>query len=97
MNALFWLIDNVLGIYVFLIFVWVVISWLVAFNVINTYNQFVRTVMHFLHKIMEPACAPIRRVIPPIGGIDLSPLVLLLAVQFFRYLIWNDIRPAILY
>ena len=93
MQAIFWLIDSVLGIYMLFLFVWVIISWLVAFNVINTYNRFVAMVMDFLYRLTEPGLRPIRRFMPNLGGIDLSPLVLLLAVQFLRVLLRTSIAP----
>ena len=93
MQAIFWLIDSVLGIYMMFLFVWVIISWLVAFNVINTYNRFVAMVMDFLYRLTEPGLRPIRRFMPNLGGIDLSPLVLLLAVQFLRVLLRTSVAP----
>lgn len=93
MQAIFWLIDSVLGIYMLFLFVWVIISWLVAFNVINTYNRFVAMVMDFLYRLTEPGLRPIRRFMPNLGGIDLSPLVLLLAVQFLRVLLRTSVAP----
>ena len=93
MQAIFWLIDSVLGIYMLFLFVWVIISWLVAFNVINTYNRFVAMVMDFLYRLTEPGLRPIRRFMPNLGGIDLSPLVMLLAVQFLRVLLRTSVAP----
>lgn len=61
-----------------------IISWLVAFNVINTHNQFVRTVLHFLDRLVDPLVRPIRRFMPDLGGIDLSPAVLIIALIFLR-------------
>lgn len=94
MRAVFWLIDAVLEIYIFLLIVWVIMSWLVAFNVINTYNQFVAMVMDFLFRITEPVLRPIRNFMPNLGGLDLSPLILLLLIQFFRILLHENIAPA---
>lgn len=70
-------------------FLWAIIisavmSWLVAFNVINTHNRFVYTVGDFLHRITEPALRPIRSVVPVMGGVDLSPMVLILIIFFLR-------------
>ena len=74
------------------IFVWIVIidvilGWLINFDVINRGNNLVRTVQDFTHAITEPCLRPIRRTIPPIGGLDLSPLVLIIAVWIFQALI----------
>ncbi len=96
MNALFWLIDQVIGLYITLVIVQVVLSWLVAFNVINTRNRFVYMVGDFLYRITEPALKPIRRLLPTMGGIDLSPVVLILGLYFLRVLLPRDILPAFL-
>ncbi len=96
MNALFWLIDQVIGLYITLVIVQVVLSWLVAFNVINTRNRFVYMVGDFLYRITEPALKPIRRLLPTMGGIDLSPVVLILGLYFLRMLLLRDIMPAVL-
>ena len=96
MNALFWLIDQVIGLYITLVIVQVVLSWLVAFNVINTRNRFVYMVGESLYRITEPALKPIRRLLPTMGGIDLSPVVLILGLYFLRVLLLRDIMPAFL-
>ena len=96
MNALFWLIDQVIGFYITLVIVQVVLSWLVAFNVINTRNRFVYMVGDFLYRITEPALKPIRRLLPTMGGIDLSPVVLILGLYFLRRLLSIDIKPVFL-
>jgi YggT family protein len=96
MNALFWLIDQVIGLYITLVIVQVVLSWLVTFNVINTGNRFVYMVGDFLYRITEPALKPIRRLLPNMGGIDLSPVVLILGLYFLRVLLLRDVMPAFL-
>ena len=96
MYAFFWLIDTVLGIYITLVFVQVVLSWLVAFNVVNTRNRFVYLVGDFLHRVTEPALRPIRRLLPSLGGFDLSPVVLLLGLYFIRQLLIHDLAPRLL-
>ena len=96
MNALFWLIDQVIGFYITLVIVQVVLSWLVAFNVINTRNRFVYLVGNFLYRITEPALKPIRRLLPNLGGMDLSPVVLILGLYFARVLLLRDIMPIFL-
>ncbi len=93
MHAFFWLIDTVIGFYITLVIVQVVLSWLVAFNVINTSNRFVYMVGDFLYRITEPALKPIRRLLPTMGGIDLSPVVLILGLYFLRVLLLRDIMP----
>ncbi len=96
MYAIFWLIDTVLGIYITLVLVQVVLSWLVSFNVVNTGNRFVYLVGDFLYRVTEPALRPIRRMLPSFGGIDLSPVVLLLGLYFFRQLLIHDLAPRLL-
>ncbi len=96
MNALFWLIDQVIGLYITLVIVQVVLSWLVAFNVVNTRNRFVYMVGDFLYRITEPALKPIRRLLPNMGGMDLSPVVLILGLYFARVLLLRDIMPIFL-
>jgi YggT family protein len=86
MQSLFLLIDVILELYIWLLFIWVVISWLVAFEIINTRNRVVYVVTDFLHRITEPVLRPIRRVIPTLSGIDISPVVLILGIWFLRNL-----------
>ncbi len=93
MTALFWLIDTVIGFYVTLVIVQVVLSWLVAFNVVNTKNRFVYLVGDFLYRLTEPALRPIRRLLPAMGGMDLSPVVLIIGLYFLQILVKRDIRP----
>ena len=74
------------------LFIWVVIagailSWLIAFNVVNTSNRFVYTVAEMLYRITEPALRPIRSVIPNLGGIDISPVILILFLLFIRVVV----------
>lgn len=71
-----------IDLYIWAIIISAILSWLVAFNVINTSNRFVYMVGDFLYRITEPALRPIRKVLPVMGGIDLSPIVLLLALWF---------------
>ena len=78
------LVTSVIMLYFWMILIQVVMSWLVVFNVINTQNRFVYMVGDFLHKIPEPALGPIRRILPSLGGIDLSPVVLILLLVFVQ-------------
>jgi YggT family protein len=75
---------NVIGLYLFIIFVWVIASWLQMFGVINTRNPMVRNILNALSAFVEPVIAPIRRVIPSMGGLDLSPIILIFALYFVR-------------
>ena len=96
MLALIQTIVLALDIYWWILIAAAVFSWLFAFNVINSRNQFVSAVGTFLYRVTEPALRPIRRVLPDLGGIDISPVVLLLIIFFLRQLIINTIAPALL-
>lgn len=87
MLAVWQLIDTIISIYMYAVIISVVLTWLVQFNVVNTSNRFVYMVGDFLYRITEPVLKRIRSVVPPIGGIDLSPLVLLLGLVFVRNLL----------
>ena len=89
MRSFYLLVDTVLGLYWWALILYVILSWLIALNVINTYNRFVNSVGGFLHRVTEPALRPIRSFVPVMGGIDLSPLVLLLIIWFVRNLLWE--------
>ena len=86
-NPFLWLIDTVLYVYFWIILATVVMSWLVAFNVINGSNPYVRQTGYALGRLTEPLLGPIRRRLPDLGGIDISPIVLLIGLQFVRYLV----------
>ena len=96
MNAIIFLLLSVLDIIWWFVIIGVVMSWLVAFNVINLQNQFVFSVYQSLNGIVEPMLRPIRRFLPDMGGIDISPIVLLLAISFLRIFIANDLAPRLL-
>ena len=81
------LVSSVMMLYFWMILIQVVMSWLVAFNVINTQNRFVYPGGNFLQRITEPALGPIRRLLPNLGGIDLSPVVLILLLVFVQNLL----------
>ena len=87
MRALLDVILLALNLYVWLLIAAAVLSWLVAFNVVNTRNDFVRSLLDFLYRITEPALRPIRRFLPNLGGIDISPVILILLLLFARNLI----------
>lgn len=91
MHSFIILIDTVVNIYIWLLIASAILSWLVAFNVINTRNRFVYAVGDFLFRVTEPALRPIRRVLPNLGGIDLSPVVLILLLVFLRNLLFEYI------
>jgi YggT family protein len=95
MKVLFGVIDIALGWYMVLVLAAVIVSWLVAFNVVNTRNQFVSMVGEFLYRITEPALRPIRNVLPNLGGIDISPVILFLIIIFLRGVIAEYIIPNV--
>jgi YggT family protein len=87
MRALFWLLDTAINLYVWALIIAAVLSVLLAFHVLDTRNRFVWTVADFFHRLTEPALAPIRRRLPNLGGVDLSPLVLILLLSALRILL----------
>ena len=89
MYSLYKLIDTVLDMYTWVIIAGAIASWLVAFGVVNTRNQVIRWIIDFLYRITEPALRPIRRVLPNLGGVDISPVILLLGLFFLRSLLWE--------
>ena len=94
MIALFHTIDLALNLYTWVLIISAIFSWLYAFNVINTYNDFVRQVLFALQKITEPVYRPVRRIMPDFGQLDLSPLVVLLLIYIARMVIGYGIVQA---
>ncbi|MCC5980811.1 MAG: YggT family protein [Oceanicaulis sp.] len=89
-------IIPLLNLLVLVVFINVIMSWLVAFNVVNPRNQFVNTVWRLTSAITEPLLSPIRRILPPLGGIDLSPIILLLLIFFIReWVIMGQLFPLL--
>ena len=95
MRALFLVIDLALEIYIWIVIAAAIFSWLVAFHVVNTRNQVVGMIGEFLYRITEPVLRPIRNLLPNLGGIDVSPVVLLLIIIFIRYVIQLYILPNV--
>jgi len=92
-NPIVALLLALLDLYWWVVVIAVVVSWLVAFGVLNTYNEFARTIIRALAALTEPVFRQIRRVIPPIGGLDLSPLIVLIAIWFLQYvLVWVETK-----
>jgi YggT family protein len=96
MRALLLLVDTVITIYIWLLIAQAVLSWLVVFGVANRHNRAVATIGDFLWRITEPLLRPIRRVLPDLGGIDISPVILILLLWFLRNLLNEDIAPYLL-
>jgi YggT family protein len=92
-NPIIALILLLLDFYWWVVVIAVVVSWLIAFNVINTYNNFVRTLLRALEAMTEPVFRRVRKVVPPMGGLDFSPLIVLIVIWFVRYtLLWASTR-----
>jgi len=87
--ALLNLISTVITIYIWLLIAQAVLSWLLAFGVVNRYNRVVTSASDFLWRITEPALRPIRSVLPDLGGIDISPVILILILYFLRDLMFE--------
>ena len=87
MTSLVILIDTLLELYIWCLLVFVVMGWLISFRVVNTHNRLISVVNDFLYRLTEPALRPIRRVLPNLGGIDISPVVLILLIWFARNLL----------
>ena len=95
MRALFYVIDLALQVYIWIVILAVIMSWLVAFNVVNVRNPAVGMIADFLYRTTEPALRPIRNVMPNLGGIDISPVILILIIIFIRYCIALYILPNV--
>lgn len=89
MHSLLNLIDTLISLYIWVLVISAIMSWLAALNVVNTQNRFVYAVGDFLFRATEPALRPLRKVIPNLGGIDVSPVVLILGMIFVRSLMWE--------
>ena len=93
MNPFLWLIDTIINIYIWLLIASAVLSWLIAFNVVNTRNPIVHSVGDFLYRVTEPLLRPIRNLLPNLGGIVVSPVILIIGLLFLRQLIfWLYVR-----
>src|SRR6185437_7115088 len=95
MRALLWLVDTLIDIYIWLLIAQAVLSWLLAFGVVNRYNRGVAVIGDFLYRVTEPALRPIRNILPNFGGIDISPIILILILYFVSDLIVEDLVPAV--
>ena len=95
MKSLFLLIDSVINIYIWLIIINAILSWLVAFNVLNTQNRFVFAVLNATHQLTDPVLNKIRKFIPNLGSIDISPVILILLLIFIRNLFFELLSPKL--
>ena len=95
MKSIFILLDNIITIYLWIIIINAVLSWLVAFNILNTQNRFVFSILDVTYKMTDPALNKIRRFLPTFGSIDLSPVVLILFLMFIRNLVFEIFAPGL--
>ena len=95
MKSIFILLDNIITIYLWIIIINAILSWLVAFNVLNTQNRFVFSVLNATYKLTDPALNKIRRFIPMFGSIDISPVILILFLMFLRNIIFEIFAPGL--
>ncbi|MCH2377579.1 MAG: YggT family protein [Alphaproteobacteria bacterium] len=93
MKSIFVLLDSVITIYIWIVIINAVLSWLVAFNILNTQNRFVFSVLDVTYKLTDPALNKIRRFLPTFGSVDLSPVVLILFLMFIRNLVFEIFAP----
>ena len=88
MNPFLWLITTLIDLYIWILIASAVLSWLVVFNVVNTRNPIVNSIGDFLYRVTEPALRPIRGIMPNLGGIDISPVILIIGLLFLKQLIF---------
>ena len=89
MKSIFILVDSIITIYLWIIIINAILSWLVAFNILNTQNRFVFSVLDTTYKLTDPALNKIRRFIPTFGSVDISPVILILILMFLRNLVFE--------
>ncbi len=95
MKSIFILLDNIITIYLWIIIINAILSWLVAFNILNTQNRFVFSILETTYKLTDPALNKIRRYIPNLGSIDISPVILILLLMFLRNIIFEILAPGL--
>ena len=94
MKSILILLDSVVSIYIWVLIINAILSWLIAFNVLNTSNRLVYSVLDISYKITDPLVRPIRNFLPSLGSIDISPVVLILLLMFGRNLIFEFLAPS---
>ena len=95
MKSILILFDNVISLYIWVLIINAIISWLLAFNILNTSNRFVYSVLEISYKLTEPPLSFIRKYIPNIGSIDISPIILILGLMFLRNVVFELFAPAL--
>ena len=94
MKSVLILIDSIFSIYIWILIINALLSWLIAFNVLNTSNRFVYSVLDVSYKMTDPLLRPIRNFLPNLGGIDISPVILILLLMFLRNLAFEFLAPS---
>jgi YggT family protein len=94
-TTIFQIIEFLLNILKWIVIIQAILSWLVAFNVINTYNDFVRQLLYALDRVLNPLLNPIRRILPDFGGLDFSPMVLILIIIVLQQILVPNIYKAL--
>ena len=95
MKSIFFLLDSIITIYLWIIIINAILSWLVAFNILNTQNRFIFSALDITYKLTDPALSKIRRFIPTFGSIDISPVILILLLIFLRNIIFEIFAPSL--
>ena len=95
MKSIFILLDSIITIYLWIIIIHAILSWLVSFSVLNTQNRFVFSILDATYKLTDPVLNKIRRFIPTFGSIDISPIILILILMFLRNLIFEVFAPSL--
>ena len=94
MKSVLILFDNIINLYIWVLIIHVIFSWLVAFNVLNTSNRFVYSVLDISYKLTAPPLNFIRKFLPNLGSIDISPVILILGLMFLRNLVFELFAPS---
>ena len=95
MKSVLILFDNIVGLYIWILIINAVVSWLVAFNVLNTSNRFVYSLLDVSYKLTDPPLNFIRKYLPNLGSIDISPVILILGLMFLRNFVFEIFAPAL--
>ena len=95
MKSIFILFDNIINLYIWVLIINVIMTWLVAFNVLNTSNRFVYSILDISYRLTAPPLNFIRRFLPNLGSIDISPVILILGLIFFRNLVFEMFAPGL--
>ena len=95
MKSIFILLDSLITIYLWVIIIHALLSWLVAFNILNTQNRFVFSVLDITYKLTDPILNKIRRFVPTFGSVDISPIILILGMMFLRNLVFEIFAPSL--